>query len=83
MLWQDFAVKYAEQVLPGLAEKTQRMFRTVCNALDRTVKPVRLGDFNESRLAEFAAQLRAEGLAETASNLTSPIYSHRSLGQRR
>jgi integrase len=65
MGWQDFTVKYTEQVLPGRAAKTRKMFVTVTNALDRLVKPERLGSLTATRLDEFSALLRKEGKPET------------------
>jgi integrase len=64
MGWQDFTVKYIEQVLPGRAAKTRKMFSTVCNSVVRLVKPARLGDMNEKRIDEFSALLRKEGKSE-------------------
>jgi integrase len=64
MPWQDFVVKFTEQVLPSRARKTAVMFETVFNAIDRLVKPARLADMNAARLDEFSARLRAEGKAE-------------------
>ena len=64
MGWQDFVVKFTEQVLPGRAVKTRAMFETVFNAVDRLVKPERLGSLNATRLDEFSALLRKEGKAE-------------------
>jgi integrase len=66
MNWQDFVVKYSEQVLPGRAEKTRRIVATVFNAVDRLVKPERLGGMTAARLDEFAARLRGEGKAEAS-----------------
>ena len=64
MNWQDFVVKFSEQVLPGRAVKTRAMVETVFNAVDRLVKPERLGSLTATRLDEFAALLRKEGKAE-------------------
>jgi len=64
MPWQDFVVKYSQQVLPGKALKTQAMYGTVFNVIDRLVKPDRLGSLNATRLDEFSALLRKEGKAE-------------------
>jgi integrase len=64
MNWQDFVVKFSEQVLPGRAEKTRIMFGTLFNAIDRLAKPERLGNMNAARIDEFAARLRKEGKAE-------------------
>ena len=64
MNWQDFVVKFSEQVLPGRAPKTRLVYETVFNAVDRLVKPDRLGSLNATRLDEFAALLRKEGKAE-------------------
>jgi len=66
MPWGDFTVKYSQQVLPGLAEKTGLVVATVFNSIDRLVKPARLGDLNAVRLDEFAALLRAEGKSEAS-----------------
>ena len=59
-----FPITMQEQVLPGRAEKTRIMFGTLFNAIDRLVKPERLGNMNAARLDEFAALLRKEGKAE-------------------
>jgi integrase len=64
MNWQDFTVKYSEQVLPGLAPKTGAIVGTVFNAVARLVKPDRLGSLTATRLDEFAALLRKEGKSE-------------------
>ena len=64
MGWQDFVVKFSEQVLPGRALKTGLVYETVFNAIDRLVKPDRLGSLNATRLDEFSALLRKEGKAE-------------------
>ena len=64
MGWQDFTVKYAQQVLPGQALKSRLVVKTVFNALDRLVKPDRLGSLDATRIDDFAAKLRAEGKAE-------------------
>ncbi len=65
MAWQDFVVKFSEAVLPGRAEKTRLVFGSVFNAVDRLVKPDRLGSMTATRLDEFAALLRKEGKAES------------------
>ena len=64
MNWQDFVVKFSEQVLPGRAPKTRLVYETVFNTIDRLVKPERLGSLTATRLDEFAALLRKEGKAE-------------------
>jgi len=64
MLWQDFVVKFSQQVLPGRAVKTRQEFATIFRMIDRLAKPERLGDMNATRLDELAARLRAEGKSE-------------------
>ncbi len=64
MDWQDFIVKYGERVLPGQAPKSRLAAATVFNAVDRLVKPDRLGSLTATRIDEFAALLRNEGKAE-------------------
>jgi integrase len=66
MGWQDFVVKFSEQVLPGRAEKTRLVYQTTFNAVDRLVKPERLGSLTATRIDEFAALLRKEGKAEAS-----------------
>jgi integrase len=66
MPWQDFVVRFSEQVLPGRAPKTGLIVASVFNAVDRLVKPKRLGDMDFNRLDEFAALLRKEGKAESS-----------------
>ena len=66
MAWDDFVMKYSEQVLPGRAPKTGLIVATVFNAVDRLVKPQRLGELNTTRIDEFAALLRKEGKAESS-----------------
>ncbi len=64
MPWQDFVLKFSEQVLPSRAENTRSLFVTVFNAVDRLVKPDRLGSMTATRLDEFSALLRKEGKSE-------------------
>ena len=64
MDWQDFVVKFSEAVLPGRAKKTRLVFGSVFAAIDRLVKPDKLGSMNAARLDEFAALLRKEGKSE-------------------
>jgi len=66
MPWQDFAVKYEQSVLPSMAPKTRAIVSTVLKSVEKLVHPVRLGDMNAVRLDEYAAKLRASGLAETS-----------------
>ena len=51
-------------VLPGQGPQNPGRVYTVFNAIDRLVKPDRLGSLTAIRLDEFAAKLRAEGKAE-------------------
>jgi len=62
--WQDFTWRHADEVQPGLAQKTRAQFGTVFNAVERIIRPKRLADLTAARLSAFAATLRAEGKSE-------------------
>jgi integrase len=64
MNWQDFVDKFSAAVLPGRAANTRLIYETVFRAIERLVKPDRLGSLNATRLDEFAALLRKEGKSE-------------------
>lgn len=63
--WQTFRDKYDSDVLSGLAKKTVQKTDTVLDALERTVKPTRLGDLTASRISTFVSELRKGDRSES------------------
>jgi integrase len=63
--WAQFRQRYAEEVLPSLAEKTQSKINTVLDAVERIVGPNKLRALDASQLSLFQAKLRKGGRAET------------------
>lgn len=59
-LWFDFTLRYTEEVLTGLAPKTQKQLGIVFRMVERLLAPRRLGDVTAPRLSKLAAALRAE-----------------------
>jgi len=58
MSWPDFVLRHKEEVQPGLAENTRRMFATVFHTVEKHIPPARLADVTASRLSYLAAELR-------------------------
>ena len=65
MPWPEFRRLYEDEVLPGLAERTDEKVCGVFNVLERLAKPSRLCDLNEAKLSAYQSSLRKLGRAET------------------
>ena len=65
MPWTEFRQLYEDEVVASLAERTDDKITSVFNVLERTIKPTRLSDLNESNLSRYQAELRGQGRAET------------------
>jgi integrase len=63
--WESFRERYEEQVLPGLALKTQLKVATIFNAVESLISPERLRDLTAERLSTFQAKLREGKRTET------------------
>lgn len=60
--WQDFTWRYQDEVLSGLAQKTQNQLNTIFNQVERLCSPGKPSDLTTDRLSRFATKLRGEGL---------------------
>ena len=66
--WQQFRIRYEDEVIPSLAEKSALKINTVFNAVERILPRVakgRLDDLNARTLSVFQAELRNGKRAET------------------
>ena len=73
-LWADFAVRYTNEVLTGLAPKTRAQVATVFATVDRLIAPSRLGNITGARLSKLVGLLREEGKSEyTIKNYTAHL----------
>ena len=66
--WQQFRLRYENEVLPSLAAGTAVKVATVCNLLERMLPKVatgRLADLNPESISRFQAALRDGGRAES------------------
>ena len=62
--WEKFRDRYETEVLTSLADKTDRIANSVCNLVERIIKPRKLSDVTEEALSTFASTLREKGRAE-------------------
>lgn len=62
--WEAFRVRYEDEVLPGLADKTGEMLQTVFNTVERILRPRKLRDLTADRLSYLQAKLREGGRSE-------------------
>jgi integrase len=63
--WADFRRRYEDEVVPGLAEKTQKKIATVLNAVETHIAPQRLGTLNADALQRLQKALRDAKLSES------------------
>ncbi len=63
--WTTFRDKYEADVLSGLADKTVKKTDTVLDAVERILRPKKLGDLTADRISTFVSELRQGGRAET------------------
>ncbi|HWG41301.1 MAG TPA: site-specific integrase [Gemmataceae bacterium] len=63
--WPTFREKYDADILSGFAPATVKKIDTVLDAVERILKPKRMGDLTASRISTFVAKLREGGRRET------------------
>jgi integrase len=59
--WQQFRLRYEDEVIPGLATRTAAKISTIFNAIERILPKVaagRLADLNAEAISRFQAELR-------------------------
>ena len=75
-LWFDFTLKYGDEVLTGLAQKTRNQLATVFRTVERLLSPARIGDVTAARLSKLVGALREEGKSPyTIRELSGPLPS--------
>lgn len=65
MLWADFRARYEEEVLPGLADTTEKKAIGVFNSLDEHASPKRLRDITPDMLSQYQSAMRTAKRAES------------------
>lgn len=70
ILWADFRERYESEVLPGLADKTDKKAWGVLNVFERLMKVKRLCNITSDTLSRYQQKLREAGRSE------STIKSH-------
>lgn len=63
--WTTFREKYEADVLPGFKDMTIKKADTVLDAVERILRPKKLGDLTASRISTFVSELRKNGRAES------------------
>ena len=58
--WSTFRVRYEDEVLTGLSENTALKVGTVLDAVERLLKPAKIGDLTNERISFLQAKLREE-----------------------
>ena len=62
--WAEFRMRYEEEKLSSLAEKTQGSGASAMNHLERVINPDRLGKVTSATLSRFQSELRKEGMKD-------------------
>ncbi|MBM4093961.1 MAG: site-specific integrase [Planctomycetes bacterium] len=63
--WVEFRERYEDEVLAGLAEKTDHRVRGIFNSLEQILHPERLRDVTTDRLSHYQRVLRDRGASES------------------
>ena len=63
--WAVFRERYEDDVLSGLADKTDRRAQGIFNAVERIINPEKLRDLTTDRLSRYQRVLREEGASES------------------
>lgn len=71
--WDDFRRRYEDEVLSGLAIKTDCKVQGVFNAVEKHLNPQRLSSLNANRISEFQSKLRDAKLSE---NTIASMLAH-------
>lgn len=58
--WEDFTLRYVEEVLPGMKKSSQSKVFSVFNCVERVLHPRRLVDITVPALSRMQSQLRCE-----------------------
>ena len=64
MSWETFRERYAADVLPGLAKRTQTSYDSTLNVFERKCNPQKLAEVTTARITAFVTILRTDGAAE-------------------
>lgn len=64
MTWEGFREQYETDVIPGLAEATEKKAASVLNWVESVLHPSKLADLTAPRLAHLQAKMREANLAE-------------------
>ncbi len=70
MTWEEFRIKYEDEVLPSKAEGTGDCKTVAFNHIEATINPVYLRELTTPRLSAFAMMLRDGGMKETTLRAT-------------
>ena len=62
--WAEFRRRYEEEVLAGLASRTDDKVTGVLNTIERILSPSKLRDLTDQRISRYTATLRKDGRAE-------------------
>ena len=63
--WHEFRIRYEDEVLPGLAEKTAGKVSAMFNAIERILNPQKLAAVTADRISYLQSQLREAGRSES------------------
>ncbi|NBW12256.1 MAG: site-specific integrase [Caulobacteraceae bacterium] len=66
--WAEFRVRYLRQSLSGLAQATENKASTILDSVDTLMRPQTLAGVTSARVAQWLAELRAGGRAESTIN---------------
>ena len=62
--WDEFRERYEREVLPSLADGTDRKVKGVFNKVEEILRPAKLRDLTAERLSRYQSVLRSQGRAE-------------------
>jgi integrase len=63
--WAEFRIRYEDEVLPRLADKTAEKVWAIFNAVERHLKPEKLASLTAERISYLMSKMREAGRAET------------------
>jgi integrase len=63
--WHEFRIRYEDEVLSGLADKTAEKASGTFNAIERILNPQKLASLTADRISYHQSQLRAAGRSES------------------
>lgn len=63
--WATFRTRYEDEVVPGLAESTAKKIGTVLDAVERVIKPQRIGNVTTDAMGRLVKDLRENDRTES------------------